>query len=186
MPRIAPYELDVYFPDLKIAFEYDGKGWHKDDEIDKNVLCINLNIFLLTVVERHRKYEDDIKNQLIENLDKINSWCNTHITEEDILSFNEPVDFPKLFTEDELHILRNNDISYLRKDHYNLYERYRRYNPDNIDFKKSHHGKRVWDEEQVIEIIKKYSSKGELLRNNPACYQVIHKRFRHLLPLYSN
>lgn len=25
---IAPYELDIYLPELKLAFEYDGTYWH--------------------------------------------------------------------------------------------------------------------------------------------------------------
>lgn len=182
---IAPYELDIYFPDLKIAFEYDGKGWHKGDVVDKHVLCINLDIHLLTISERHRKYEEDIKTQLIENLEKINDWCKTDITEQDVLSFNEPIDFPKLFTDEELYILRNNTVTFLIKNYDNLYQKYRRYNPDNIDFKKSHNGRRVWDEEQVIATINKYTSKSELLDNDSACYQVIHKKYRHLLPLYT-
>lgn len=182
---IPPYELDIYFPNLKLAFEYDGKGWHENNDLDKNTLCIKLNIFLVTVAERSRKYEEDIKTQLIENLDKINSWCSTNITKEDILSFNEPIDFPKLFTEDELEICRNNTVSFLRKNHLLLYQRYRKYNPDNIDFKKPHNGKRIWDEEQVIEVINKYTSKAELLSKDSACYQVVHKRYRHLLPLYN-
>lgn len=181
---ISPYELDVYFPDLKIAFEYDGKGWHQNDEIDKIHLCKDKGIFLIKLSERSRRFKEDIQQYLVENLKLINEWCSTNITEKDILSFNEPIDFPKLFTEEEFKILRNNDVTYLRKNHKQLYERYRRYNPDNIDFKKSHHGKITWDEEQVVEGISKYSSKGELLSNNYALYQVIHKKFRHLLPLY--
>lgn len=182
---IAPYELDVHFPKLKIAFEYDGKGWHENDELDKVTLCINLNILLITISERSRRYEEDIKNQLLENLDKINSWCSTEITREGILSFNEPIDFPKLFTDEELELCRNNTVAYLSKNNKNLYTRYRKYNPDNINFKKSHKGKTVWDEEQVVAIINTYTSKGELLKNNYACYQVIHKKYRHLLPLYN-
>lgn len=182
---IAPYELDVYFPDLKIAFEYDGKGWHKDDVVDKRVLCINLDIQLFTISERHRKYEEDIKTQLIENLDKINSWCKTSITKQEILDFNEPIDFPKLFTEEELKILRNNDVTYIRKNHNLLYERYRRYNPDNIDFKKQHKENVEWSESEVLEIIDKYSSVTELLEHSPNVYLTITRRFRHLMPLYN-
>lgn len=126
---IPPYELDVYFPNLKLAFEYDGKGWHENNDLDKYTLCIKLNIFLVTIAERNRKYEEDIKTQLIENLDKINNWCKTNITKEDILSFNEPIDFPKLFTDEELEICRNNTVSFLRKNYKLLYEKYRRYNP---------------------------------------------------------
>ena len=181
---IAPYELDVYFPYLKIAFEYDGKGWHQNDEVDKVKLCKEKGILLIKLFERSRKFREDIQNHLIENIEEVNNLCNTIITKENILSFNEPIDFPKLFTEEELYILRNNNLSFLTKNHYNLYQKYKRYNPDNINFKKSHHNKIVWDEEQVINVVNQYSSKGELLKNNYACYQVIHKRFRHLLPLY--
>ena len=181
---IAPYELDIYFPNLKIAFEYDGKGWHKDDVIDKHILCINLDIQLFTISEQHRKYEEDIKTQLVENLDKINSWCETNITKQEILDFNEPIDFPKLFTEEELKILRNNDVTYLRKNHNLLYERYRRYNPDNIDFKKQHKESVEWSESEVLEIINKYSSVTELLKHSPNVYLTITRRFRHLMPLY--
>ena len=140
---------------------------------------------MFTISERHRKYEEDIKTQLIENLDKINSWCKTSITKQEILDFNEPIDFPKLFTEEELKILRNNDVTYLRKNHNLLYERYRRYNPDNIDFKKQHKENVEWSESEVLEIIDKYSSVTELLEHSPNVYLTITRRFRHLMPLYN-
>lgn len=173
---IAPYELDVYFPKLKIAFEYDGKGWHANDELDKTTLCMNLNILLITISERSRRYEEDIKNQLIENLDKINSWGKTNITESDVLSFNDPIDFPKLFTDEELKICRNNDASFLRKNYANLYQKYRRYNPDNKVFSTV-----KWTLDVVIEEMKKYNSMIDILHNNKQLYQTIHKKFKHLI-----
>ena len=181
---ISPYELDVYFPELKIAFEYDGKGWHQNDQVDKVKLCEEKGIYLITLFERSRKFKEDIQKHLIENLKEINSWCGTEITKEQILLFDEPVDFPKLFSDEELELLRGNEVAYLRKNHLNLYNRYTKYNPDNIDFKKSYKDVTRWDEESVIKEINKYTSKGELLKDNAGCYQVIYKKYRHLLPLY--
>lgn len=181
---ISPYELDVYFPDLKIAFEYDGKGWHQNDEVDKIKLCEEKGIFLIKLFERSRRFKEDIQNYLLENLEGINTWCKTEITEEQILLFDEPIDFPKLFTEEELEILRGNDVTFLRKNYSNLYQKYIRYNPDNINFKKSYKEIIKWDEETVLKELDKYTSKGELLKNNPKCYNAIHKKHRHLLPLY--
>lgn len=181
---IAPYELDVYFPDLKIAFEYDGKGWHQNDEIDKITLCKDKGILLIKLFERSRRYKEDIQQHLVENLQLINQWCGLYITKKDILSFNESIDFPKLFTDEELHILRTNTVKYLREYYNNLYTRYIKYNPDGIDFKKSYKGEIVWDEEQILLELSKYASVSELLTYSPNVYLAVTRRFRHLMPLY--
>lgn len=60
-------ELDIYIPELKIAFEYNGKYWHNDENIDlrtkgvfdsavdyhnfKSDLCFDLGIQLLHIYE---------------------------------------------------------------------------------------------------------------------------------------
>jgi group I intron endonuclease len=44
----------------------------------------------------------------------------------------------------------------------------------------------LWTDENVLQGIKKYSSLKELRNNNIKLYNVIHERFRHLLPLYAN
>lgn len=181
---ISPYELDVYFPNLKLAFEYDGKGWHQNDEVDKVQLCKEKGILLIKLFERSRKFRDDIQNHLIENIKTINSWCNTNITEEQILLFDDPIDFPKLFTDEELLILRNNTVTYLRRYHLNLYNRYIRYNPDNINLKKSYKGEVVWDEELILAELSKYSSVSELLEHSPNTYLAVTRRFRYMMPLY--
>jgi hypothetical protein len=58
---IPPYEIDLYFPDCKVAIEYCGLYWHSDaapgDRIDSNYhrakidLCIEKGIRLLTIFE---------------------------------------------------------------------------------------------------------------------------------------
>ena len=46
-------ELDIYIPSLKIAIEYDGKMWHKNNAIEekKNILCKQNDITLIRVRE---------------------------------------------------------------------------------------------------------------------------------------
>lgn len=58
-------ELDIYLPELKLAFEYDGKYWHQLKEEKepgyhnlKDSLAKEKNINLI-----HIKEEDWIKNQ---------------------------------------------------------------------------------------------------------------------------
>ena len=124
---ISPYELDIYFPNLNLAFEYDGKGWHENDTIDKISLCKSKNILLIKLKERSRRYTEDIKNYLIENLELINKWCNTCITKSDIINFNEPVDIPKIFSKEEDEILKNNTEEFLKKYHSKLFNKYKKY-----------------------------------------------------------
>ena len=84
---IKPYELDVYIDNLKIAFEYNGKGWHKhNDNSFKYDLCNGKGILLIIINENNRKYELDIKNQIIDYLPKINNFLNMEINEDDINS----------------------------------------------------------------------------------------------------
>lgn len=124
---ITPYELDIYFPDLRIAFEYDGKGWHTNDTVDKISLCKSKNILLIKLKERSRRYKEDIQNHLIENIDLINSWCNISISEKDILCFNEPIEIPKLFNKEEEEILKNNTEDTLKKEYSKLFNKYKKY-----------------------------------------------------------
>lgn len=65
---IAPFELDIYIPTLRIGIEYDGDYWHnlpnmvKRDSI-KNTYCVSNNIELIRIKE-----SDWLKNkQLIKN-----------------------------------------------------------------------------------------------------------------------
>jgi hypothetical protein len=86
---ITPYELDIYFPEFKLAIEYNGKGWHSEEEVIsrdkiKKQLCDNNDIVLLVINERNRDYEEDVKSQLILNLDLINNLTRHNFTESDI------------------------------------------------------------------------------------------------------
>lgn len=50
---IYPKEIDVYLPEIKLGFEYDGKNFHKDASKDKfkDELCESKNITLVRIKE---------------------------------------------------------------------------------------------------------------------------------------
>jgi len=60
---IKPYELDIYLPDLKLAFEYNGLFFHSELKKDKNYhmnktdACEKIGIRLIQI------YEDDWNNK---------------------------------------------------------------------------------------------------------------------------
>lgn len=99
---IKPYELDIYFKDYNFAVEYNGKGWHLNDTVDKAKLCNDLGIYLLVINEKSRKYENDIKEQIIENLKIINKNLKTKIKIKDIenIIIDYSLVYPKINWED--------------------------------------------------------------------------------------
>jgi hypothetical protein len=109
---ITPYELDVYFPKFKLAIEYNGRKWHlkeitsKRDEIKKE-LCVQNGITLIIVKENNRDYENDVKNQLIENLERINKATHNNFTEQDI----EKIDCSDVYED----ILKTKDINEIKR-----------------------------------------------------------------------
>ncbi len=105
---IKPKELDIYFPDYKLAFEYNGKRWHDLEiiikrDINKLEICNKLGIFIITINDcglRYAKYEEKIKTQLIDNLTIINDLTKLNISKEDVLNisisksaFNDTFDY---------------------------------------------------------------------------------------------
>lgn len=77
---ISPYELDIYLPDLKIAFEFNGLYWHSESQKgkyyhrDKTIMCEDLGIELVHIWEDDWVYKNDIVKSII--LNKINKTQN--------------------------------------------------------------------------------------------------------------
>lgn len=99
---IAPFELDLYYQEIKFAVEYQGKGWHsKPDVIERDIkkeqLCKENGITLLVIKENHRRYEEDIKYQICDNLHVINDVAKRKITQGEILDL--PVSYAELFVD---------------------------------------------------------------------------------------
>jgi hypothetical protein len=115
---INPYEIDVYFKELKIGFEYDGKKWHENKIINKEKLCIDKKTLLITIVENSRDYENDIKNQLIQKLEIINKWCKTKISKEEITNIviNYCDIIPNIEYVKNLCLKYNNKNEFIKKE----------------------------------------------------------------------
>jgi hypothetical protein len=71
---ISPYELDIYIPDLKLAFEFNGLYWHNElnksnnYHLNKTELCEQKGIHLIQIYEDDWIYKQDIVKSRILNL----------------------------------------------------------------------------------------------------------------------
>ena len=77
---IKPYELDIYIPELKLAFEFNGLFWHNENNTDKNYhlikteLCEEKDIQLIHIYEDDWMYKQNIIKSMI--LNKLNKTSN--------------------------------------------------------------------------------------------------------------
>lgn len=85
---IKPYEIDIYYDDFKLGFEYQGIAWHNNNKNDviKSKMANEKKIKIIYIHElkNSRNYENDIKEQLIKNLFIINKTSNKNITKNDV------------------------------------------------------------------------------------------------------
>jgi hypothetical protein len=76
---IPPYELDLYLPDLKLAFEFNGLYWHSEINKPNNYhkiktdLCENSEIQLIHVYEDDWIYKQNIIKSIV-----LNKLCKTN------------------------------------------------------------------------------------------------------------
>ena len=70
---IEGYELDIYLPDLKLAFEFNGLYWHSELYKDKNYhklksnKCLEKQIQLIHIFEDDWEFKQDIVKSMILN-----------------------------------------------------------------------------------------------------------------------
>jgi len=71
---INPYELDIYLPELKISFEFNGLYWHNelnksnDYHYKKTKKCLEKDIQLIHIYEDDWKYKNEIVKSRIMNI----------------------------------------------------------------------------------------------------------------------
>lgn len=188
---IYPFELDVYYDKFKLAIEYSGKGWHSSEEVQKRdlekiQLCKDRDICLITIAERSRYYEMDIKNQLVENLEIINGRTSLNFKEEDIR--NIIVDYKMVYShsyiidgngEVDLDFLKKlmskvDSIAEFQKVYPTFYEGLRQLELlhllDDIRTVKN------YTDEEIFEITSKIESYHDFVANYSNIYQVAHRR----------
>jgi hypothetical protein len=166
-----------------LGFEYDGKGWHMNNKTDliKNELCKSKNITLIRIIENNRKYESDIKSQLIQNLDIINDICKTNISDQYINNISS--EHINTFICD--NILDDNKIKQIvskyteykdfRQNETKLYNKL--INLKCLD-KYTSHLKRTminWSKNKAIKEIKKYNNLSDFIKKSPKCYHYLSK-----------
>lgn len=92
---VYPLELDVFYPTINLAVEFQGERWHNSDRALRNdakkiEMCKSKNILLLHVYEKghtHIQQIKEIKEQFIKLLDTINQHLNTSYTEDIINAY---------------------------------------------------------------------------------------------------
>jgi hypothetical protein len=183
---LKPYEIDVYLPEFKLGFEYNGKGWHTNNvnDIKKRKISDELNIYLITVTERSRNYIDDIKNQLKENLHIINLICNKTITEMDIDLVDIGDFYSEVYSKKDLKKIAEKYDSF--KEFYNKeYSVYTKISKLGLIDEYTAHmccRRKKRNESEVIEIINKYTYLNDLIKNDSATYQFVMKnKLNHLI-----
>lgn len=180
---INPYELDIYFSEFKLAFEYNGKKWHNEDKINKFEICKKYGIKLFILKENSRKYEEDIKNQLILILEEINFITKMSISAEQIKNIIIPNSiFENILDEEHLTYICGlyTEYSSFMKNNINLYGKMRKLNL--LGKYTSHMNKRKkWDENMASEEVGKYEFLGDLIKNSYGCYLWIKKNNKEYL-----
>ncbi len=85
---IPPLELDIYIPELKLAFEFNGLYWHselykeKNYHLNKTEECEKNNIQLIHIYEDDWLYKQDIvKSMILNKLGKIENKIYARKTE---------------------------------------------------------------------------------------------------------
>ena len=174
---IPPYEIDIYYPEFKLAFEYNGSGWHSDnprDEIKMKLFEKN-NIHIIYIVENNRKYDDDIKSQLIQRLDAINHICHTNISPENIKNYHASNVYSKLYNKEELLMVAHKYTSFstFKLNESNIYRKLSKLNLLDVATSHMKDRRKRYTPSEVEVIANKYTILKEFIQHEFPIYQFI-------------
>jgi hypothetical protein len=186
---IKPYEIDIYYPNLKLGFEYNGRLWHKekynnDRDVKKSHICIEKGIILIYIIENNRRYEEDVKNQLVEQLEKINYFANSSIKIEDVMNYKIGNIYEKLYNKDELLLIAHNYNSFkvFIKKEPKIYAKLSRMKLLDEATKHMSDRRKKRNLEEIVQVITKYKNLSDLYKNDFGTYFYIKKnKLNHLI-----
>jgi hypothetical protein len=185
---IKPLELDIFVPEFNIAFEYDGKHWHKNKTNDRKIkLCESNNIKLFVIKENNRNYEADIKTQLIDMKDQIGEFCNKKIFEQDILEII--IDYEKVIIDkrDITEICNKYEsFTLFKKENNSLYEKLIKLKLLNHFTSNMKRDRQIWTIDKAKLLLVQYEYIHILVKENWGLYQWCRRNYPDLLiPLKS-
>ena len=174
---ISPLEIDCYFNKWRIGWEYNGKRFHTDenDQIKKRI-CEESNIRLFVIDEKsenYRNYVENIKAQLIKQIDDIKKITGIDIDVDQIVNYHPNLNFLFMLKSGDKEKCKNKKLSDIKKDDLDLYKRIKKYNLVDChilgiinDTKKLKKFKSMEDHiNYLISIKYKYSNFSELAMN---------------------
>jgi hypothetical protein len=181
---IPPYELDIYFPSFKLAIEYCGKRWHSMEDARKRDKikidrCLENNIILIVIKENSRNYEEDVKAQIIENLDIINKITNKKLVPENIQKIECSVVYQQIYNVPDQNDIRDKilnckNIKDFAQRNLNLYKILQKTNKldilDEIRIIKSR------SDDELIELCSHIHSYSEFINKHRKLYSMCYKR----------
>jgi len=183
---IKPYELDIYIPKYKLAFEYNGDRWHKNDKINKAEICEKNGIHLITISENSKRYEEDIKNQLIKNINIINKYSKKNINISEIEKTVIDDIFDNIIDKKAIKNLcdKYNNYYLFRRENLSLYNKLLRISK--LEEFTSHMTKSnlntIWNIESIKNEVSKYKYLKDFIKKSQGCYlNVLKNDLKYLL-----
>lgn len=182
---IPPLELDIFYPKYNIAFEYNGNRWHINNKNDilKNKLCKNKNIYLITLKENNRKFKEDIMRQLCDNVKIINKITGLNISENDINEINISNYSNNVLDEKFIKevISKYSKLKDFMRCEGVIYRKLVRLKKLDL-LSVLERDRKKYNEKVLIEEVNKYKNLLDFIKNSKRFYTYIHKHnLRHLL-----
>lgn len=184
---IAPYELDLFYPSLRFAVEYHGKGWHCSDvackrDEQKKKICKKMGINILVIKENSREYENDIKSQTIASLVFINDSVKKDINSQYIKDIT--IDYDSIYSlcgydlnVIESHIQTCSSVSEFQKKYVSEYRVLRKIGKSNLlDPLRKVFSRQHFTDDELICKCKNINVYSELIKNFNWLYNQCLKR----------
>lgn len=183
---IPPYELDLYYKEFNLAFEYQGIYWHKNNTNDSLKETIirkkKINFIKIYEINGSRNYEKDIKEQLIKKLALLSNITGKNLRKKDVLNIKIKNIYDKLYNKKELVDIAKSHTDYqeFKKTEPIVYKKLCKLSL--IEASTKHmYGKKLnkikLTEKQLKDIIKKYDNLTDFRKNDLRIYKHI-KRTR--------